>query len=96
MVRDFKTTRSRWSAGKLKQTKTPPDPVVRRRFEVSTAEGLSLLGGGGVGTKAGFLTHFSCERPQTLRIKWTPTHARNTGKKLVFSDIRPQPLDVHK
>ena len=77
----------------VKQTKTPPDPVVSRRLEIFTAEGRSLSYRGGVGIIVGRLSHYRCERPQTLRIKWTPTHARDTGKTFIFSGIRPQPLD---
>ncbi len=78
-----------WS---MKATEEPPDPVVDRRLEAITADGRSLTAGGGVGTAQVWLSRFDSERPQAVRLKWTPIHARDTGKRFVFAGIAPEKL----
>ena len=80
----------------FKQTKPSPDPVVNFHFEAFTAAGQSLAYRGGGGSGGFSISRFRCPRRQTVRLKWTPIHARDTGKKFVFSAITPQPLVVKR
>jgi hypothetical protein len=76
----------------ITQTKNPPDPIVDRRLELVTVDGQSLRFRSSGGSGGVFLSNFPCDRPQTVRVKWTPTHAKGTDKTFVFPGITPQQL----